>query len=320
MAESVIRGERSRWAAHLAAIPGVGYILAAMLAGFSLVSPGFGTWANFSNIGVQSSILLLLALPMTFIIMTEGLDLSIGAVLGLCGVVLALVLVDGRGVGLGLAAALAVGLAFGMVNGALVVAAHIPPFVATLGTLGVAQGLALVITDGRSVVGIGDALPALYASTWFGVPFSIVVAAAAYFVFHFLLYHTRFGAYVFALGGNRDALVLAGVRVNAVHVAVYALGGLMAGFGALLLTGRMNAGHPIAAIGMEFDAIAAVIVGGTSFERGNGWLPGTLLGALTVGVLRNGLNVLAVPSSLQVASIGVLVIVALLVDSMRGQS
>jgi ribose transport system permease protein len=195
-----------------------------------------------------------------------------------------------------------------------------PPFVATLGTLGIAQSFALVATDGQSVVGIGDALPALYTSTWLGVPFSILVGAAAYLAFHYLLYHTRFGAYVFAIGGNREALRLAGARAGLYHVAIYALGGLMAGVGALLLTGRMNAGHPIAAIGMEFDAIAAVIVGGTSFERGNGWLPGSLLGVLTLGVLRNGLNLVAVPSSLQVVSIGLLVIVALLIDSIRGRS
>jgi len=126
---------------------------------------------------------------------------------------------------------------------------------------------------------------------------------------------TRLGSYVSALGGNREALVLAGVRADVYHVGVYALGGLMAGFAALLLTGRMNAGHPTAAIGLEFDAIAAVIVGGTSFERGKGSLGGTLIGVLTIGVVKNGLNVLEVSSSLQVASIGVLVIVALVIDS-----
>ena len=115
-----------------------------------------------------------------------------------------------------------------------------------------------------------------------------------YAVFHFVLYRTPFGVYVFAIGGNRESLALAGVRANVYHVALYALGGVMAGFAALLFTGRTNAGHPTAAIGMEFDAIAAVIVGGTSFERGNGWLPGTLLGVLTVGVLKNGLNVMEV--------------------------
>ena len=209
------------------------------------------------------------------------------------------------------------GLAFGVVNGLLVVKLSLPPFVATLGTLGIAQGLALVVTEGESIVGIGSGLPKLYASTWVGIPFSVAIAMLLYGVFHFLLYYTRFGNYVFALGGNREALVLAGLPAGLYHVAVYALGGLMAGFAALLLTGRMNAGHPAAAMGMEFDAIAAVIAGGTERQRGNGWLPGTLLGVVTVGVLKNGLNVLAVPSSLQVASIGVLLIAALLIDSFR---
>src|SRR5439155_9550200 len=218
-----------------------------------------------------------------------------------------------------LTAALAVGLAFGIANGVLVVAMGIPPFVATLGTLGIAQGIALATTGGQSVVGIGDALPALYASRWAGLPFSIVIAGLAYVVFHVALYRTRFGVYVFAIGGSRESLTLAGVNTNLYHVAIYVVGGLMAGFAALLLTGRMNAGHPIASIGMEFDAVAAVVVGGTSFKRGDGWLPGTLLGVITVGVLRNGLNVMAVPSSLQVASIGLLVIVALLIDSIRGR-
>ena len=272
------------------------------------------------NVGVQSATLMLLALPMTLIIMSEGLDLSMGAVLGLAGIVLATLLVRGHGVPLALAGALAVGSAFGFANGLLVVAIGIPPFIATLGTLGVAQGLAVATTGGRSVVGIGDALPALYATRWLGVPFSIAVAATAYAVFHWVLYRTRFGSYVFAIGGNREALRLAGVPARAYHISVYALGGTMAGLGALLLTARMNAGHPIAAIGMEFDAIAAVVVGGTSFARGNGWLPGTLLGVVTIGVLRNGLNVLAVSSSLQSASIGLLVIIALLVDSVRGRT
>jgi ribose transport system permease protein len=272
---------------------------------------------NLLNIGIQSSTLLLLALPMTFIIMTEGLDLSMGAVLGLAGVVLATALVGGLPLTVAFAAALGVGLAFGVANGLFVVQMGLPPFVATLGTLGIAQGLALVATEGESVTGIGLDLPRLYASRWIGIPFSIVIAGLLYAAFHFLLYHTRFGNYIFAIGGNREALVLAGVPAGFYHVSVYALGGLMAGFAALLLTGRMNSGHPTSALGMEFDAIAAVIVGGTERQRGNGWLPGTVLGVLSVGVLRNGLNVMALPSSLQVASIGLLLIVALLIDSVR---
>jgi ribose transport system permease protein len=303
--------------ARLARIPGVAFLLVLLAILFAIFASGFASLPNLLNIGIQSSTLLLLALPMTFIIMTEGLDLSMGALLGLTGVVLASALVAGNNLGVAFAAAAGVGLAFGIANGLLVVKLGLPPFVATLGTLGIAQGIALVLTSGESVVGIGSALPRLYASRWVGIPFSIVVAGLMYAVFHFLLYHTRFGNYVFAIGGNREALVLAGVPAGAFHVSVYALAGLMSGFAALLLTGRMNSGHPIAAMGMEFDAIAAVIVGGTERQRGNGWLPGTVLGVLAVGVLRNGLNVMALPSSLQVASIGLLLIVALLIDSIR---
>ena len=302
---------------RLARIPGVAYLLVALAIVFAIFASGFASLPNLLNIGIQSSTLLLLALPMTFIIMTEGLDLSMGAVLGLTGVVLAMGLVGGNALIVALAASLVVGLVFGIANGLLVVKLGLPPFVATLGTLGIAQGIALVLTNGETVSGIGLSLPRLYASRWAGVPFSILVAALMYAAFHFLLYHTRFGNYVFALGGNREALVLAGLPASLFHVAVYALGGLMAGVAALLLTGRMNSGHPIAAMGMEFDAIAAVIVGGTERQRGNGWLPGTVLGVLAVGVLRNGLNVMAVQSSLQVASIGVLLIAALLIDSLR---
>jgi len=308
-------GRQAEAGRYVRLVPGAGYLLVLLLIVFAIFGEGFATLPNILNIGVQGSVLLLLALPMTLIIMTEGLDLSMGAVLSLAGVVLATLLMNERGLAIGLAAAAGVGLAFGIANGVLVVTLGLPPFVATLGTLGVAQGLALVLTGGQSVVGIGEALPALYESRRFGVPFSILIAAGAFLVFWLAVKWTRLGSYVPALGGNREALALAGVRVNLVHIGIYAAGGLMSGLAALLLTGRMSAGHPTAAIGLEFDAIAAVIVGGTSFERGKGTLTGTLVGVLTIGALKNGLNVMSVSSSLQVASIGVLVIAALVIDS-----
>lgn len=301
-------------------VPGVAVALAGLSALFAVMSPGFLSGGNISNILVQSVILLLLALPMTLIIMTEGLDLSIGAVLTLCSLVLALIVVSTQSLALGLMGALGVGLAFGVLNGWLISVVNIPPFVATLGTMGAAQGLALIVSDGQSVVGIPRFVRQVYSGDLFGlIPYPLLIGAAFYALFHVLLYHTRFGTYVCALGGNRDALTLAGVKWRRLLIAVYALGGAMAGVAALLMTARMNAGHPTAAIGMEFDAIAAVALGGTSFERGNGWIFGTLMGVLTVGVLRNGLNLLAVPSSVQVACIGLLVIFALFLDSIRGQ-
>jgi ribose transport system permease protein len=301
-------------------IPGVAVMLIVLIAAFAASSPGFLSAPNLSNVLVQSTVLLLMALPMTLIIMTEGLDLSMGAVLTLASLVVAIVTLATGSVLLGLLAACAVGTIFGIVNGWLVAILGIPPFVATLGTLGMAQGLSLIVSDGQSVVGMPRAIRDIYSGTIAAIPLPILMAVAAYVVFHLLLYHTRLGTFVFALGGNRDALRFAGIKVERVLIVVYAIGGAMAGLAGVLMTARMNAGHPTAGLGMEFDAIAAVAVGGTSFERGNGWLLGTLLGVLTVGVLRNGLNLLAIPSSVQVSCVGVLVIMALFFDGLRGRT
>jgi ribose transport system permease protein len=301
-------------------IPGVAIMLLLLVAVFGAVAPGFMSEVNIANVLVQSTLLLMLSLPMTLIIMTEGLDLSMGAVLTLTSLMVAIVSVATGSMLLGFAAAVAVGLIFGVANGCLVAALGIPPFVATLGTLGMAQGLALIVSDGQSVVGIPHSVSEIYSAAPFGIPVPIVLAILAYLLFHGLLYRTRFGAYVFALGGNREALTYAGLSPTRLLISVYALGGAMAGIAGLLMTARMNAGHPTAGLGLEFDAIAAVAVGGTSFERGNGWLGGTALGVLAVGVLRNGLNLLALPSSIQVASIGALVMIALFLDGFRSRS
>lgn len=288
-----------------------------VLAGAILAGHGFASARNIANLGLQASILLMLAMPMTLIIMSEGLDLSAGAVLSLCSVVMAMMLAAGHGLAAALAASLSVGLAFGLANGGLIALLGLPPFVVTLGTLGIAQGAALVLTDGNAVSGLGPQIAALYAAHVGGVPLPVIVALATWLVTHVLLYHTRFGAYVFAIGGNRDALVLAGVPAWAWHIAIYAFGGFVSGVAALLLTGRMNAAHPTVAIGMEFDAIAAVVLGGTSFARGDGRLLGTVLGVATITVLRNALDLVGIESSLQVVSIGMLIMVVIVIDSAR---
>lgn len=300
--------------------PGIWIIVAALVTVFGSLSPSFLSVANFTNIGLQSSILLLLALPMTLILLTEGLDLSMGALMALVSMTVALVSASGYAVPVAVLAGLGVGLAGGLVNGVLVSQFRIPPFIATIGTLGMCQGIALVLTDGQSVVNMSEAIPAFFEARVLGIPVPLLIAAVAYAGFHYALYHTRFGTSVFALGGNPDAWKLAGGSIPRCLVAVYALGGLMVGIAGFLFTARASAGHPTASLGMEFDAIAAVALGGTSFEKGNGWLFGAVLGTVAIGVLRNGLNLLGFPSSVQVVSVGLLVILTLLIGGFGTRS
>lgn len=295
-------------------VPGVAIVLSTLCLALTVLAPGFASLGNLANVLSQSSVLLLLALPMTFVIMTEGIDLSVGAVLACGSLLCAFVVTTTGSIPLAVGTAVSVGVAFGLLNGVLVAFARIPPFVATLGTLGIAQGVALLATDGQAVVGIPAALRSVYSGTLIGLPEPVVLAAVAYAAFHLLLYRTRFGTYIVALGGNREALDLAGVSKSRNLLTTYLLSGAMAGAAAVLMTARMNSGHPTAGIGMEFEAVAAVAIGGTSFARGDGWIFGTLLGVLTVGVLRNGLNLLGVASSTQIAALGALVIVSFLID------
>ena len=290
-----------------------GFCLALALAAAILV-PGFATPENARNIGLQVAVLLMLAMPQTLIILTEGLDLASGALLSLCAVVMALTLAGSHGLLTALMFSMAAGLGFGLVTGFLVAYLGLPPFVVTLGVFGIAQGVALILTDGNAVTGIGPAAAAFYAASLAGVPVALLLSIGMAAVTYVALYRTRVGNYVFALGGNREALVLSGVNARAVLAGVYAFSGLAVGLAALLLVGRMNSGHPTGAIGMEFDAIAAVVLGGTSFEKGKGGLIGTVIGVATIGILRNALNLQGIESSVQVISIGVLVIAVVLLD------
>ncbi|QOZ27988.1 ABC transporter permease [Bradyrhizobium sp. CCBAU 51753] len=320
MTDQTVHATTAAPAALLRRIPGVTFILVGMIVLFAVGNPRFLSAVNLTNIGLQASLLLMLALPMTLIILTAGLDLSVGALLGLCGVVIAALLVAGWSLPAAVAAAMLVGLVAGAVNGFLVGYLGLPAFVVTLGTMGLCEGLSLVITNGDPIGGFTPALEAFYRSTLLGLPTPVLVAAILYGLLSLLLYRTRFGNYVFAIGGNKDALHLAGINANLVHMGVYLLCSLTVALSALLLLGRTNSAHPSVAVGMEFEAIAAVVLGGTSFEKGQGWLFGTVLGVLAISVLRNGLNVLSVEPSLQVVCVGLLLIAALLIDRNRKQA
>jgi ribose transport system permease protein len=230
--------------ARLPELPGAAYLLAALVAGFALASPEFLSPRNLSNVALQSAALIIVSLGMTLVILTEGIDLSLGAVLGVCGVVMSLLLVShGVPLAAAVAVALASGLAAGLCNGVLVAYAGMPPFLVTLGVYGVAQSLAMVLTEGNSVTGLPEAVRWFNEGAWLGVPVPLLAMAAVFAVTWVFLYRTRFGRYVFAIGGNRRALELAGVPVRAWLVAVYAYAGLLAAFASFITTARMNAAH-----------------------------------------------------------------------------
>lgn len=306
--------------ALLPELPGAAYLLALLAAGFALANPEFLSPRNLSNIALQSAALIIVALGMTLVILTEGIDLSLGAVLGLCGVVMSLLLVSHGSLSTAIGAALLIGIAAGLCNGALVAYAGMPPFIVTLGVYGIAQSLAMVMTEGNSVTGLPPAVRWFNEGRWLGVPVPIIAMLGVFAATWVLLYRTRFGRYVFAIGGNRRALELAGVPVRAWLVAVYAYAGLLAALASFIMTARMNAAHPTIGIGLEFDAIAAVILGGTSFEKGNGGIWGTLLGALAVAVLRNGLNLIGMSTEWQVATVGLVIVSAVALDALRSRA
>jgi ribose/xylose/arabinose/galactoside ABC-type transport system permease subunit len=279
-----------------------------------ILTPYFFTLSNMLNILEQSSINAIIAVGMTFVIITAGIDLSVGSILAFSGVVLASALKAGIPLPLALAAGLAVGSLCGLVNGFLVSLGKLPPFIVTLGMMSIARGGALLFTSGRPISGFADTFRWLATGKFIFIPMPFVVMLVIYIVAHILLTRTKFGRYTYAIGGNEEATRLSGVNVRFHKTMVYVLSGLTSAFAALLLTARLNSAQPIAGIMYELDAIAATVIGGTSLMGGEGTLSGTLIGALIMGVLRNGLNILGISSFLQQIIIGSVIILAVLFD------
>jgi len=291
-----------------------------------ILTPHFLTLANILNVMEQTSINAVVAIGMTYVIISGGIDLSVGSILALSGVVLAKILkasafgANPAGalgwfpLSLALSATLAVGAAVGIANGVGIAFGRLPPFIMTLGMMSVARGAALLVTDGRPVSGFDPGFRSLATGSLLAVSAPIVMTIAFYLVAHLVLSRTRFGRYVYGIGGNEEATRLSGVAVRFHKTIVYGVSGLTSATAAVLLTARLNTAQPIAGINYELDAIAATVIGGTSLSGGEGSLGGTLVGALTMGVLRNGLNLLGVSSFLQQLVIGAVIIAAVLVD------
>jgi ribose transport system permease protein len=279
------------------------------------LTPHFLTVSNLLNVAQQTSINAIVAVGMTFVIVSGGIDLSVGSIVALSGVVLGTLLQDGQPLPIAVAAALAAGVACGLVNGALVSVGGLPPFIATLGMMSVARGAALVFTEGRPVSGFDEGFRSLATGSVGFIPAPVVAMIVVYAVAHLALTRTTFGRYVYAIGGNEEATRLSGVAVRFHKTIIYGVSGLMSAVAAIVLTARLNSAQPIAGMMYELDAIAATVIGGTSLMGGEGTLAGTLVGALIMGVLRNGLNLLGVSSFLQQIVIGAVIVVAVLVDT-----
>ncbi|MFN0119303.1 MAG: ABC transporter permease [Blastocatellia bacterium] len=278
------------------------------------LTPHFMTVSNLLNVAQQTTLVAIVAVGMTFVIITGGIDLSVGSVLAFAGVVMATMLQRGMPTALALLIALATGLIGGLINGALITIGRLPPFIATLGMMSMARGAALVFTEGRPVSGFSESFRWLATGDVMRIPAPVLVMLMVYLLAHIVLTRTVLGRYIYAIGGNEEATILSGVNVRLYKTIAYGLCGMLSGLAAILLTARLNSAQPIAGMMYELDAIAATVIGGTSLTGGKGTVIGTLIGALIIGVLRNGLNLLDISSFIQQIVIGVVIIVAVLLD------
>lgn len=285
---------------------------------YTTLTDYFFTAENFINLVQQATLLAILSLGMTLVMLTMGIDLSAGMIATLCGVVLAVYLKSGGSI-LGAAfISIAVGAAAGLVNGFFISVARMPPFVVTFGTMGMCIGLSLAITGASSIPGLGEAFMFIANGFVQGIPFPLIVLVVLIALVYIILYQTRLGTYIFSLGGNEDAVRLAGINVVFYKASVYVIAGMLYGIGGLIMTSRINAAHPLVGFGLEFEAIVAVVIGGTAFTQGKGGNPiGTIMGAATIAILKNGMQILDVHPSLQIVFVGVFLILALIYDTFR---
>ncbi len=291
--------------------------LVAVCVAMVFASDSFPSAANLENVLRQVSINAIIGVGMTCVILTGGIDLSVGSVMALSGTLAAGLLVAGANGAAALAAGIGVGVALGAANGLFVAFAGMPPIIVTLATMGIARGLALIYTGGYPIDGLPDWVRFFGSGKVLGVQMPVLTMLAVYALAWLMLERMPFGRYVYAIGGNEHATRLSGVRVSRVKLAVYTFAGLTSALAALVLTGRLMSGQPNAGGGFELDAIAAVVMGGTSIAGGRGSIVGTLVGALLLGVLNNGLNMIGVNPYVQNVIKGAIVLLAIYIGRER---
>lgn len=293
--------------------------LLVIIVALAILSPNFLTMDNLMNVFRQVSINALIAFGMTFVILTGGIDLSVGSILALSSALTAGFMVGGMNSILAMFIGILLGALMGAANGVAVAKGKIAPFIVTLATMTIFRGLTLVYTEGKPITGISDsfAFQLVGRGYFFGIPFPVVITVIAFIILYILLRKTTFGRSVYATGGNEEAARLSGLKIDRIKIAVYSISGAMAALAGVILTSRLNSAQPTAGTSYELDAIAAVVLGGTSLAGGRGHITGTLIGALIIGVLNNGLNLLGVSSFYQQVVKGGVILLAVLLDRKR---
>ena len=291
--------------------------LALLLVILSIASPYFLTTTNLASVIRQTAVINIMALGMTLVIVSGGIDLSVGSILAFSGVIGTMTMVNGGSVPLGIVAGIAGGTLWGCANGLMISTLRLPPFIVTLGTLGIVRGLTLVISGGLPVVGLPKEHGFLGEGTVGPVPFVLLILVACAIVAHFAMRSTKLGRYTYAIGSNEAAAVYAGIPVARYKVAIYAICGMLTGVAGMIETSRLMTGQPTAGVSYELQVIAAVVIGGGSLTGGEGTVIGTLIGAFIMGLLSNGSDLLGVNPYWQQVIIGAVIILAVALDEAR---
>ncbi len=297
--------------------PLLGFI--ALCAILAVISDRFLTVSNLLNVARQISLNAIISVGMTLVILTGGIDLSVGSIVAMAGSLTAGLLLSGWGAGIAIVAGLVLGTVLGLLNGLLITKGKIPAFIATMGMMTIVRGYTLVYTDGRPITGLSEEFRWLGGGYLGGIPVPVIIMALIFAGAYIFLKHNRFGRYIYAIGGNEEAARLSGIQTKYILAGVYGIAGLLSAVSGIILTSRLNSAQPTAGMGFEMDAIAAVVLGGTSLSGGVGTIGGTLIGAMIIGVLDNGLNLLNVSSFYQQVAKGIVILLAVLLDRKRSK-
>jgi ribose transport system permease protein len=293
------------------------FTLILLFVALAIATPHFLTRVNLSSVARQTAVINIMALGMTPVIISGGIDISVGSMLALAGLFGTMAIKSGQPIAVAMAIGIGTGLLCGIFNGVIITQLRVNPFIVTLGTLGIFRGIALVVSNGLPVHEIPDWFSFLGSGTLLGVPVSLWILAFCAVFMHFLLENTKIGRYTFAIGSNESAAYYAGVPIKFHLTSVYALAGLLTGLAGMIEASRLMTGQPTAGQGYELQTIAAVVIGGGSLRGGEGSVPGTLVGAFIIGLLSNGSDLLGINPYAQQVIIGMVIIVAVAFDELR---